>query len=208
MEIYGVEEDEIEEDEEDEFDPDATNQSCSWPCGDRLPYETEVFLLTVAVCSIQLGSVAYPPALDSEGDFLYEPCFFCFSCWEDIEDEIRTRTRDTPPIADDYAVLECSICCSGIRRDEVLGVIQIGELIRSHRTPDDQVAASFKPNSSEPTDHVLCIVCLNILNTDIIDTLWTCPVMQHNECSEGSALRCWRHGCSAENNCPHVKEID
>lgn len=201
MEIYGVE-------EEDERDPDDTEHSCSHPCGDTLPYDTEVFLLTVAVCSMQLGRLAFPPALDTDNDFLYEPCFFCFSCYEEIEEEIRTRTRDTPPIADDYAVLDCSVCASGIRRDEVIGMVQIGEFIKSHRTPDDGSCTAFKPNSAELTDHVLCITCLNILNNDIVDTLWTHPVMQHGECSEGSALRCWRLGCSATNDCPHIKEID
>lgn len=208
MALYGVDDGFDEDIEEEEEDLDSTTHSCTYPCGDSLPYDTEVFLLTVVVCSLQLGKIAFPPALDTDGDFLYEPCFFCFSCWEELEEEISTRTRDTPPVVDDYAILDCSVCKSGVRRDELAATIQIGEFIHPRRTPDSTLGSSFIPNSIEPTDHIICINCLNILSTDIVDNLWTHPVMQHNECAEGTVLRCWRHGCSATNDCPRDKEID
>lgn len=172
-------------------------------CQEPLLFEDEVFLLLTEYPKIE-DHFHLELAVDQHGDYLYEPCFFCFSCWERAEEDLRERTVDVPPISDDYGILECSVCQSSIRLDEIMGTVQLGELQYSQRAPDEKLAPKFKVNGDKK---IVCIDCLQKLNTDIVDTLWVNPVQQVTECSEGISLRCWRHGCPAtEDDCQNKRK--
>lgn len=188
-----------------EDEAERSGQFCTHPCQESIKFDDEVFLLSLAYPQIIGEHFLFSDALYDDGDYLYEPCFFCVNCWEHLEEEIRTQTKDTPPVEDDYAILECSTCGSGIRANEILGTIQFGELTASRRTPNGERAAMYVAQGQKK---VICIHCLNVLNNDIVDVLWTHSVVQHAECQEGCALRCWRHGCDADSTCPHIKETE
>jgi hypothetical protein len=185
----------LEDDDDDEGLGGTSSVVCSSPiCGETIDYADEVFLLSIAYPRLNGSGLDYIPMVADDGDYLYEPCFFCFECWEQILEDLRERTKDIPPVVDDYAVLDCDICESGIRQNELMGVVAFGEIQMSRRDPGTDPVTFSKMDQSPK---VICIGCLNILTKDIAE-LWYDRVTQNNECKHGSFLRCWRFGCSAD----------
>jgi hypothetical protein len=154
-------------------------------CLDTILYADEVYLLQVGYAAIQPSGIEVCP-IDG-----YNPHFFEFTCWEHVIEELRETVEDLPPLIDDYAVLECSCCSSGIREMEVMGLATYGELHCSKRSPEDQGTPTFSSLDDSPT--VICISCLKRLSEDF--RLWP-HISQGNECAEGTHFRCWRYGCS------------
>lgn len=174
----------------------ATDFSCT-TCGEPIPFADEVFVLTIMLVQMTERGVQYSPLLFEDGDFLYEPHFFCFSCCENNKEELEGLVRDMPPVEDNYSILDCSACKSGIRSGEVSALITHGEIHLSKRSPNGESGGSrFTCMDDDPT--VICISCVNRLNKDVVDELWYEYVKQYKECSEGTQIRCWRNGCPAD----------
>lgn len=190
------------------FNWDDSDLSCAL-CGDMLKYADESFVLTVVMAVVIPEGIQYIPLMLEDGsDFLYEPYFFCFTCWESCIEDVRTEKGDMPPVEDQYSILECACCESGIRQNEVLGTASFGEVHRTKRSPDTGGYVKFEVMDPEPS--TLCIECLNALNT-VVDDLWTDGVSQGGECEEGRFIRCWRYGCTYDGTsckalCKSLKE--
>jgi len=184
----------------------VTNFSCSAPfCQDPIPFAEDVVVVTVHSAGYTENGLQYAPIPADDGDYLYEPCYFCADCWSQVEEELRDYTRDQPPVFDDQAAFECQVCKSGIRTGELFGVAVLGMLEMSKRCPDGAYSASFV--SPEPKPLLLCISCMNVIEKDIAE-MWGGRIVQCSECEEGTNLRCWRHGCSADGNCVHVHPME
>jgi len=189
-----------------DLDWSRTEFSCR-VCGECISFAEEVFVVTIAVAQLTGRGMQYSQLLFIEdGDFLYEPVFLCFNCSEDSQEELGERVRDVPPVADAYAVIDCGSCRSGIRNGEVVALITHGEIRLSKRSPNGITGGStFEVMDADPT--VLCVSCINTLSKEIVDEFWTELVKQFNECPEGTEIRCWRSGCSADedSDCANCK---
>jgi hypothetical protein len=179
----------------------ATDRSCSSPyCGEPINYGEDIFMITMYTTGLAEQGLVYSPIPAEDGDYLYEPCYFCKECWEYVIDELREITSDMPPIADDQSSFTCHICESGIRTGELFGIAVFGQLQFSERCPDAAATATFKSIDTKPL--MLCIGCMNLIEKDIAE-MWGGRITEHNECAEGTFMRCWRHGCAADGNCSH-----
>jgi len=185
-----------EEDEEQDWA--RSNLACSASfCTDHISYGEEVAMIAIETAApTPEGSVEFNSILADDGDYLYEPCFMCGCCWQSVLEDLQDLFRDRPPVADAYEIVKCAVCDSSIRAGEIFGRVTLGEVSVSQRTPDGEGTSTFSPYSNK-IPIVICASCMNVLNTDISE-LWGERVQQYNECEEGTSLRCWRHGCSAD----------
>lgn len=191
--------------EEEEQWP-VTDYSCSLSfCAEPIPYAEMVVVISMYSAGITENGVQYAPLPSDDGDYLYEPCWFCEDCWEHVLEELREFTADIPPVADDQAAFNCQICDSGIRLGEIFGVAVKGQLEVSQRTPEHMATPAFQCMDTSPL--ILCIACMNKIEKDIAE-MWGGRIVQLNECEEGTYLRCWRHGCSADGNCNHIHPME
>ena len=184
----------------------TTNYACSAPfCQDPIPYAEDIMVVTICSSGITEAGLQYAPLPADDGDYLYEPCYFCSDCWAHVEEELREYTKDMPPVVDDQSAFACHVCKSGIRTGELFGVVTLGQMEMSQRCPDDTPSSKFQTMDRNPL--MLCIACMNIIERDIAE-MWGGRIVQHNECEEGTFLRCWRHGCSADGNCVHTHPME
>jgi hypothetical protein len=192
-------------DPEDPDDPmwSATQLDCS-SCEEVISYDDEIFALTVVAPLVVEEGVIYSPLMAGD-DHLYEPCIFHFECWEEDREELREFSADVPPIEDDFAILECGMCGSGIRQEETMAVAVFGEVHISKRDPNGEKSSDTFTGMDLNPD-VICIACLNKLDQEVVDELWDSRVAQNEECEEGTFTRCWRHGCSADGSCSFTFE--
>ena len=191
----------IEEDYEVAIPWNATQGFCIC-CQERTCYSEDAFSLGVFTVFISGGLTFVPLVLEDDP---YPARVFDMDCWESCEEELREAKENEPPIYDDFAILDCGVCESGIREGEILGVISFGEVQRSTRNADN-MGPSDTFVSMDPDPLILCVACLNTLDTDIVQDLWDFRIVQHTECTEGTFTRCWRHGCSADGNCLNRRE--
>lgn len=190
----------------EDYDWSATGFSCSG-CGEAVEYMEEVFVLTVVLTQPGERGTMYAPLIFEDGDFLYEPHFLCFNCRDEELEELCDLMRDIPPILDQYSILDCDACRSGIRLGEVVAIVTHGEIRLSKRQPNGENGGStFECMDGHPD--VLCVCCVNRLSKDVVKDLWKDDVQQYNECPEGTQIRCWRSGCSADvdSNCANCKQ--
>ena len=181
-----------------------TDVSCSAIfCTEAIAYTEEICMLSVEVAAHTEQGLVCTPIVASDGDYLYEPVFYCHGYWKNILDELESYVADVPPIEDVHSLFECAACRSGIRAGEVFGKITPGEFQVSDRSPDGQVRPSFVPLIEIPV--IVCAPCINVIQQDISE-IWGDPLRQNNECAEGTHLRCWRHGCSADVDCNCISE--
>lgn len=186
--------------DEPEVEWSASGHACS-ECGETIQYCDEVFCMMVSFAvSSQIG-ITYQPALHDDGDYRYEPCFFCFQCGEALIEEVRERVRDVPAGNDANAITACHICDSAICHGEILGVLVHGEIHATRRQPDTNIYGgdTFVFMDDNPTR--FCLDCINVATETT--NLWQdgVRVTQHLECAEGSSTRCWRRGCPADGSC-------
>ena len=159
-------------------------------CGESLDYTDEVWLLQVMKPQQLGGQVFFHQVIDEndpQGDFLFEPYFFCFKCWENTYEAMRTDMEDEPPVPDADGVIECVCCGSGIRAWEYSGVFTLGEFHVSKRAPNGVPGPQFETISAPD---VLCLYCLTLINDDHI-VLWD-DLSHGGECSDCIQGRCWR----------------
>lgn len=168
-------------------------------CGEFIAFAEEAHVATIVVGNLLEQGMQYRPLVFSDNDFLYEPVFFCSHCWDASREELAELTRDVPPINDDFNVIDCNFCRSGIRNGEVLGLCTQGEVLQSRRSPNgNSGGTTFQCTSDDPD--IMCIGCINKLSKDVVDHMWNEPVRQYHECAEGTDIRCWRNGCSAQHD--------
>jgi hypothetical protein len=177
-----------------------TDISCSSSdCGEELEYAEEIALLTVEVAAqTEQGLVYTPLVAPDDGDYLYEPVFYCHGCWKCIHEELLSYVSDMPPVDDEHSIIECSTCGSGIRAGEVLARVLVGEFQSNGRAPEGRLTPTFYQLHDKPI--IICAPCVNVIDQDVSE-IWGDPLRQNNECAEGTYMRCWRHGCSADLEC-------
>jgi hypothetical protein len=173
-----------------------TEHRCA-ACDDPLCLTEEVVVITVVLPVIEATNFFYAPAEADDNDFLYEPRFCCYECWEDVVNELSEMLDNTPPIEEISAVVLCSVCKSGICLGEVMGLGTMGEFQCSQRSPEIAATTIFDAQDPDPTP--ICVACLRKLSEDYLD-LWE-SVGQGDECQEGTEIRCWRHGCPGADAC-------
>jgi hypothetical protein len=178
-----------------------TEQICS-DCGNELVYTEEIWRITMVTPQMHEGEAHYYPVIDesnTEGDFLYEPHYFCFSCWEKLFTELEADVQEA---VDDIRVEDphnshftCDCCESGIREWEVAGLFALGEFHRSARAPNNVRGECFRMNG--PTPRLLCLPCVATLNEHHIE-LWE-ELENIEGCTDCIYERCTRReGCSCE----------
>jgi hypothetical protein len=170
-------------------------------CGDQIKYAEEGWLLQI-VQPQRLNGVTYLHNVidenDPDGDFLYDPYFFCFECMETLLSDLRDEIADEPPVKDlpGHSGFECFCCSSEIRKWEYTGSLSLGEFRVSKRAPNGVRGPHFVPNC-EP--ELVCIYCLVLLNEGWID-MWE-NLSHTGECNDCIQLRCWRYGGSCSCAC-------
>lgn len=162
-------------------------------CGENIVYTQEAWLLSV-VHPQKVGKKHFFHAVineeDVDGSFLFDPYYYCFTCWESVYEEIKEESKDEPPVLDSgISEFECSCCGSGIREGEYAGTLSLGEFHVSKRAPSGVHGPYFKTITSPD---LLCLYCLVLLNEGHIE-MWE-DLTQFGECNDCIQLRCWRHG--------------
>lgn len=182
-----------------------TGHSCQASfCGKNIPYAEPVIMLTVEVAAQTERGLVYSPLVATDEDYLYEPVFYCQECWKSVLEDLESFTSDTPPVEDPYSILRCSCCTSGIRVGEVFAKLTEGEFRASDRNPTGDYTPEFVPMAPLPS--ILCAPCVNVIEQDVSE-IWGELLKQNKECAEGTYMRCWRHGCSADVDCGCVNEV-
>lgn len=167
-----------------------TKQVCP-NCGEDIVFTEEISHLLIVQPHIVNEQLLLHPVLDEDGDFLYDPYFFNFTCWESVEEDLEEEIEDVPPIEDVFSRLACKYCRSGIREWEHCGAIVFGEIHVSKRAPNGERAENFV-SMAEPD--LICLYCLLLINEGILE-LWdaeTGGVTQEGECGDCLQVRCWR----------------
>lgn len=173
---------------------DRSNESeqvCASCTDEFLEYGEEVFLLQIAQVQIQNNIPYLPVVLDDTGNFLYEPHWFEFACWESIAGDLNEWIRDVPPLEDRNAALSCHYCKSGICNQEYVGALRLGELHASKRVPAGAWRGEQFVDSGPP--YIICLYCLYLINENEL-TMWEDGISQVGECPECLQMRCWRYG--------------
>jgi len=185
------EEEDTEEEEDESLEP--TGCYCG-QCSNELEMVEEVFLLRVVQPYMVDGKLQHNDVLTHEGEFKYEPSFFCFDCCEEVLEELREMQEDSPPISDPHGILLCDICESDILQGELVGLAQFGEIHWSERAPNGRYSPVFVDMNDEK--HI-CISCLHFMEGERDKPLWPAgvePVPGFEACEDGLFTRCWRYG--------------
>jgi len=181
-----------------------TGLSCSAVfCGENIPYAEEAYMLTVEVAAQTERGLVYTPIVATDQDYLYEPVFYCHDCWKSILEDLESFVADVPPVEDPYTIIKCHVCDSGIREGEVFGKLVEGEFRAADRTPGNKHSPTFVQLA--PSPFIVCAPCINVIEHDVSE-IWGEPLKQSNECTEGTYMRCWRYGCSADVSCHCISE--
>lgn len=178
-------------------EPAETDIICA-DCEDPISCGDEIVLVQIVQPKLAGGALLYYPVIDEndvEGDFLFEPYVYCFSCWDDHYWDLKREAEDVPPVQDLHAVVECACCGSGVREWEYAATFTVGELSLSAREPNNVRGPHFVPNGKP---EVICLYCMIVLNDNYI-TMWE-ALSQFGECTDCTHTRCWRYehqcGCS------------
>lgn len=167
-----------------------TDQICA-QCCELTVFTEELVLIQIVQPHFLNGRLLLHPVLhDETGDFLYEPYFLHFACWENVEEELESDIEDIPPISDDLSPIQCKCCQSGIREWERCGAIQMGELHISKRAPNGTRGEDFV-EAGNPD--IICLYCLLVINQGILE-FWEDGISQDCECGDCLQARCWRLG--------------
>jgi len=194
-------------DNDHEEAPGSSGVICA-QCEDSIEMTEECFLIQVVQPQKIGGQLFFYPVKDEfsmEGDFLFEPYHFCFSCWEDLLEDLQKEMRDVPPVEDALSILECSCCGSGVREWEYCATYSLGEFRRSSRAPAPE--CSYGPVFQQDSGpEVLCTYCAALLN-EVAITMWE-DFSHEGECIDCIQLRCWRYGDVCVCSCHEEGESD
>jgi hypothetical protein len=167
-----------------------TGQICS-DCGKAVEFNEETWLLQVMIVHQHGGVPVLADAVDEEsddGDYLYEPHFFCTSCWNTMYEAHRRDIKDDLPVPDQHGSFECAACGSDIRSGELVGSAMLGEFLISNREPSGVRGPKF---FSSKNPDILCLHCISLLNSELIE-MWPGGVSLYGECQDCLQQRCWR----------------
>lgn len=186
--------------QEPEEAPVSADVICA-QCEDEIELGEEIFLIQVVQPQRLGGQVFFYPVIDEfdmDGDYLFEPYHFCFSCWEDLLDDLKNEVGEAPPLEDALSIIECSMCGAGIREWEYVVTYTLGEFLRSSRAPAPECTfgPAFHPNGKP---EVLCTYCAAILN-EVAIAMWK-DFSHEGECIDCIQLRCWREGDTCTCSC-------
>lgn len=191
----------MEYDDDDKYELEhlltKTEIQCA-SCQNGIHLTEEVFLVRLVQAQAAREGLEHYDVLDDYGNYQYEPHFFEFSCWEELQEELRDMHEDIPSVEDQLAIIECDICGSGVRAWEVVGIIQFGELHCSPRSPNGP-SINFQPMGR--CQH-MCIGCLYHMDKD--GEYWNSelePVPGQKVCINGIYERCWRKENCDDNCC-------
>ena len=183
----------IDEDEDTELLDTPTDLRCV-QCGDVIHLTEEIFLLRIVLPFSTASGLMQYDVLNDRGDYKYEPAFFCFSCWEEENEDLQEKQEDVPPVRDSLGVISCDVCHSDVRQGELVGLVEFGELHWSTRSPNFRHTHTFDSLSN---DKHICIACIHHLDTSRLQPLWPGeiePTPGVAVCTEGIFERCWRYG--------------
>jgi hypothetical protein len=174
---------------------EKTGWTCT-SCDEHIEYVEEVFQLQVVEMRLIEGHLRYLPIMATNGDYLFDPQFICFRCWEDAYEDLKEHVDDMPSLDDMGSMFACSTCGSGIREGEYTIIATLGEMHRSRRAPQGHHDPTFVP-SGAPT--VLCLYCAKCVDEQSID-MWI-GLGHNNDCLECAHVRCWRNDVTCECHC-------
>lgn len=161
-------------------------------CGCEHQMTDEVFLVRVVQPVVVHGTLHNYDLLEGDGALLHSPIFFCFDCWEQAQEELTEQLEDSPPMLATGGIIECDICHSDVLAGETTGLLELGELHWSRRSPNGAPAVHFE--TSAEGQH-LCLACLTLLEENYGKPLWEKglkPSAGPEICREGIFSRCWR----------------
>lgn len=185
------------------MDWSSTGFSCI-QCGERVQFAQETVVVVIAMAQLTEQGMVYTPLVvdaATDHDFLFEPIYLCEGCCSGHMEQLEEIVRDIPIVEVPTSITSCRSCTAGINQGEVVGKMTCGEVHRSKRSPNCQSGGTtFVEMDNDPI--ILCVSCINRLNSDVIDEMWSEPVQQNHECPEGTQMRCWRTGCPAEEHNP------
>ena len=167
-----------------------TGQICS-DCGIHVDYGDETWLLQIMLVHQHAGIPVLTDAVDeesNEGDFLFEPHFFCPTCWNVMYEQHRRDIADDLPVPDQRGSFECAACGSDIRVGEIVGAASFGEFQVSNRAPSGVRGPKF---ISKKNSDILCLHCVSLLNSERIE-MWSEGISMYGECQDCLQQRCWR----------------
>lgn len=169
-------------------------------CGSALLVKEVVMLIQVVIPQTnELQQLVYSPFEGAEGAFVYEPFFFHDGCWANIEDSLSSELEevDCRLEHDQYSFGTCDACGKGLRVNEPIALLQMGEFEASSRQPDDAHNQTFKPYVDEPQR--FCLSCIRVVNTELME-MWD-HISYAAECADCTRERNWRTGVP----CIHVE---
>ena len=194
----------FEEEEREEREEEASDFAMR--CDERCSYDDEHLHYTEEVVHFRISRALHTGSevlvLDfvveegeEEGDYVYPPHWFEFSCWEDLVEELNEMVDDAPPIRHEESLLNCDYCGSGICEGEIFGAGYLGEIHVSPRMPDNVATQAFVESSPDP--FIMCLGCLLLVNDHTIELWEPEDLNQVGECQECTHARCWRwEACS------------
>jgi hypothetical protein len=147
------------EDELFELGEDMPSDHLCAACNDTLRLCDEIFLLQVVQVYITPEKTHYYPVVNEKGQYSFSPIFLEFDCWEEAEDTLKEFGADIPPAKE--CAISCEYCGNGIENFETLGLVTLGELHLSRRSPAFSKTEVFKEITSD-VQH-LCSNCLSTL---------------------------------------------
>ncbi len=190
--------------EDDPSDMYETVHTCTdGDCAEPLLVKEVVMLLQVVVPQAdETQQVTYAPFEGPDYGFAYEPHFFHDGCWANIADGLSNALEEfeCAPEVDPYSFGTCSACGNGLRVNEPIALMQMGEFEVSPRQPDDEHNQTFTPYQQEPER--FCLSCTRTINTDLIE-MWP-HISFAGECAGCTYERNWRTGVA----CTHAEPYD
>lgn len=177
-----------------------SGQNCA-DCGNDLHVTDDVYLIQVVYGGYDEQGNFNHFILQHNGDYQFEPQFFHTSCWEELWEDFASLLEDQPPLIEpspQLQIAECIGCASSIRANETSGLLSLGALHRSSRSPDGSSTACFAPRQETPD--MICLACLYHFNKELFE-MWD-ELLNSGVCEEGLNERCWRNG-TCLNGCHH-----
>lgn len=186
----------VTDEEEDDDEEELSEESgiCCAECGSDLKLTEEIFLLRVVQPVRSPSGVQNVDILNQDEDYLYAPTFFCFDCWEELQEELQESMEDIPPVMDVGGIIECDICRSDILPEETMVVADFGELHWSERNPSGAYTIKFVEMQKDV--HV-CVSCARNMEESRSTPIWELEINPKpglQVCAEGLFERCWRYG--------------
>lgn len=173
-----------------------TGQTCAH-CGEDLLVTDELVLVQIVIPQLAEDNQLAMPAFETaEGEYAYEPYFFHQHCWMEIDERLDELLQEEAcePVDDAYSFRVCDTCKSGLRLNEPVALVSLGEIQRSKRVPNGEGTLSFQPYESQ---RFYCLSCIRAVNDDIIE-MWE-HISYGGECIQCTYDRCWRTGSTC--NC-------